>query len=168
MRINPLTAIFHFFKFTLILSFLLSQISIAADTAIYSHSKKGAIKGADAVAYYSLKAGDKAIIGSDHFSHEWMGAKWKFVSAENRDKFAADPKRYAPQYGGYCAFAVSHGFTKPVNPDKWKIVDGKLYLNLNGIAYRKWQKDQDAAIVRANKNWPSVLTACEKNDNCNQ
>ena len=88
------------------------------------------------------------------------------TNRENLEKFAADPEAYAPQYGGYCAFAVSHNFTKPVNPNKWKIVDGKLYLNLNGTAYRKWQADQDAAIKRGNSNWPTALKTCEKHDNC--
>lgn len=168
MRFPKPTANPQILKLVLLFSLLSSQLSLAADTAIYSHKSKGAIKGADAVAYFSLTAGDKAVIGSNQFTHEWLGATWRFISAENRDEFAANPEAYAPQYGGYCAYAVSHGFTKPVNPDKWKIVDGKLYLNLNGIAYRRWQKDQDAAIVRANTNWPTVLTACEENDNCNQ
>ena len=141
-------------------------LAVAADPAIYSHKKKGAVKGADVVAYYSLEPGARAVLGSDEFTHEYMGATWKFASAENRDKFAADPEAYAPQFGGYCAFAVSHGFTKPVDPNRWKIVDGKLYLNLNGIAYRKWVKDQDAAIERGHNNWPKVLKQCEKHGTC--
>jgi YHS domain-containing protein len=145
---------------------LFPLLAMAADPAVYSHPKKGAVKGADVVAYYSLEPGAKAVIGSDKFSHTWNGAEWKFANAENLEKFAADPEAYAPQYGGYCAFAVSHNFTKPVNPNKWKIVDGKLYLNLNGTAYRKWQADQDAAIKRGNSNWPTALKTCEKHDNC--
>ncbi len=141
-------------------------LALAADPPIYSHAKKGAVKGADVVAYFSLEPGAKYVKGSDEFTHEWNGATWKFASAENRDNFAANPQAYAPQYGGYCAFAVSHGFTKPVNPNKWKIVDGKLYLNLNGIAYRKWEADQSAAIVRADNNWPLVLKQCEQHGTC--
>lgn len=159
-------AMLLFIAFGLVFSASFSANVSAADPSIYSHPKKGAIKGADPVAYFSLQAGDKAVIGSDAFTHQWMGATWKFANAANRDKFAAEPERYAPQFGGYCAFAVSHNFTKPINPHKWKIVDGKLYLNLNGIAYRKWQADQDAAILRGQSNWPTVLQQCEKHDNC--
>lgn len=159
-----ITALLYSLLFT---NLLLASLWVnAADAPIYSHAKKGAIKGADTVAYFSLQPGDKALIGSDEFTHEWNGATWKFVSAENRDSFAADPEAYAPQFGGYCAFAVSHNFTKPINPNKWKIVDGKLYLNLNSIAYRRWQKDQDAAIERGHANWPTVLTSCEAHGNC--
>lgn len=137
----------------------------AADPDVYA-TKAGAIRGYDTVAYFSLQPDDKAVKGSDEFTHEYMGATWKFVSAENRDLFAADPEKYAPQYGGYCAFAVSHNFTKSVNPNVWKIVDGKLYLNFNRIAYRKWDKDLDASIVRGDANWPTVLTSCEEHNNC--
>lgn len=138
----------------------------AADPPIYSHKSKGAIRGADAVAYWNLEPGANAVLGSDEFTYRWMGAVWKFASAENRDKFAADPQKYAPQYGGYCAFAVSHNFTKSVQPNVWEIVDGKLYLNFNRTAYRKWAKDIDTAIVRGDKNWPTVLTECEAHKNC--
>ncbi len=151
--------------FTGILFLLFSSYSFAADPDIFS-TKKGAIRGVDPVAYFSLKPGDKPVKGSDEFTHKWKGATWKFSSAENRDKFSANPEKYSPQYGGYCAFAVSHNFTKPVNPKYWKIVDGKLYLNVNGVAYKKWVKDEAAAIKRGDNNWPTVLKECEKKNNC--
>ena len=138
----------------------------AADPKIYSHKSKGAIRGADPVAYFSLEPGAPAMIGSDEFTYEWQEATWKFASAANRDAFAADPEKYAPQYGGYCAFAVSHNFTKSIQPDVWQIVDGKLYLNFNRIAYRKWAKDIPAAIARGDANWPTVLGECEAHGNC--
>lgn len=144
----------------------LSPLSFAADPGIYSHKKHGAIRGADVVAYYSLEAGDNAIRGDKNISHEYKGATWYFSSVENRDLFAANPENYAPQYGGYCAFAVSHNFTKPIDPDKWHIIEGKLYLNYNWIADRKWRKDSTAAIERGNANWPTVLTTCEEHNNC--
>ena len=143
----------------------LSFNSFAADPDVYAN-KKGAIRGADTVAYWSLEAGADAVKGSDEFTHEYMGATWKFASEENRDLFAANPEKYAPQYGGYCAFAVSNNFTKSVNPDVWEIVDGKLYLNFNRIAYRKWKKDVATSIVNGDKNWPVVLKSCEKHNNC--
>jgi len=145
---------------------LMCQLAFGADPEIYSHEKHGAIQGADAVAYFSLKEGDDAIQGHKDISFEYKGATWYFSSKENRNLFKQSPEKYMPQFGGYCAFAVSHGFTKPVNPDYWHIVDDKLYLNYNFFADRKWRKDRDIAIQRGNHNWPSVLDACEKHDNC--
>ena len=148
----------------LVLLFTTSALH-AADPNIFS-TKKGALRGVDVVAYYGLEPGAKAVKGSEQFTHQWMGASWMFASAENRDAFAANPEQYAPQYGGYCAFAVSHGFTKPVNVHAWRIVDDKLYLNLSKGVKRKWEKDIQGNIVRADNHWPTVLTACEANGNC--
>jgi len=143
-----------------------SMAAWAADPDIYSHKKLGAAKGADVVAYFSLEPGAEPVLGDKNISHDYMGATWYFSSEENQALFAQNPEKYAPQYGGYCAFAVSHGFTKSVNPKYWHIVDDKLYLNFNRTADRKWQKDRDAAIVRADGNWPKVLSACEEHNNC--
>jgi len=134
-----------------------SVAAFAADPEIYSHKKKGAIKGADTVAYFSLEPGADAVFGVDEFSHEWNGATWLFSSEENLQLFKADPEKYAPQYGGYCAFAVSHNFTKPTDPNAWKIVDDKLYLNLSKGVQKKWLKDVPGNIARADNNWPNVL-----------
>ncbi|MGH1372678.1 MAG: YHS domain-containing (seleno)protein [Cellvibrionaceae bacterium] len=144
----------------------LGQIAFAADPDIYSHKKHGAIKGADPVAYFSLNPGDDAVIGDKNISFHHKGADWFFSSEENRDLFRKSPEKYTPQFGGYCAFAVSHGFTKSVNPDYWHVVDDKLYLNYNFFADRKWRKNQKAAIDRGNDNWPLVLKSCEEHNNC--
>ena len=158
--------LFNHSQLLLVISLLMSLTTNAADPEIYSHKKKGAIKGADVVAYWSLAPGEAAVTGSDEFTHQWRGATWKFANADNLDKFKASPETYAPQFGGYCAFAVSHNFTKPVDPDRWDIVDNKLYLNFNGKAQRKWLNDRDAAISRGHANWPHVLAACEQHQNC--
>jgi opacity protein-like surface antigen len=116
--------------------------------------RKGvAIKGYDAVAYFTES---KAAKGTPEFTFDWMGATWQFATAANRDAFAAAPERHAPQFGGYCAWAVSNNHTAPVNPEVWKIVDGKLYLNYNGFVQRKWQKDLDARIAAGHRNWPAL------------
>ena len=149
-------------------SLLLSVFSLAAfaaDPPIFA-DEKGAIKGADPVAYFSLEPGAKAIIGTDEFTYEWMDATWKFANAKNRDLFAANPEAYAPQYGGYCAFAVSNNFTKPVAPDIWEIVDGKLYMNSSPKSHMKWAVDKSNAIISGDANWPTVLKSCEEHDNC--
>jgi YHS domain-containing protein len=150
--------------FFLLMAF--SATSFAADPSIYSHKKHGAIRGADVVAYWSLDPKADAVKGDKNISHEYMKATWYFSTEENRDLFAANPEKYAPEYGGYCAFAASHGFTKSINSDYWHIIDEKLYLNYNYFADRKWLKDPQAAIVRADDNWPSLLNACEASDNC--
>jgi len=142
--------------FTFVSTLLLSVSLMAADPAYYSHKSKGAIKGADVVAYYSLQPGQPAVKGRDEFTYEWQNTVWKFSSEENRQAFIANPERYAPQYGGYCAFAVGHNFTTDIRPDSWTIIDDKLYLNHNGISQRKFHKDLAKSIDRADGNWPNV------------
>jgi len=144
----------------------LGQNAWSADPDVYSHTDKGAIGGADAVSYFSLEPGEDAVMGNLQYSHHYKGATWYFSSEKNLNLFVASPSTYEPQFGGYCAFAVSHGFTKSINPDYWHIVDGKLYLNYNFFADRKWRKNKEQAIANGHKNWPSALTACEAHDNC--
>jgi hypothetical protein len=112
-----------------------------------------ALGGYDAVSYFS---GTPAK-GSDEFSTDWKGAKWKFVSAANRDVFTASPEKYAPQYGGYCAYAVSKGATAPGDPNAWTVVDNKLYLNFSPAVKETWSKDIPGNITKADGNWPNVL-----------
>ena len=112
-----------------------------------------ALKGYDAVAYFTQS---KPVKGSSQFSYEWMNAKWLFANAENRDKFAASPEQYVPQYGGYCAYAVSQGHTAPVDPEAWRVVDGKLYLNYSKGVQKKWEQDRAGYIQKADQNWPGL------------
>ncbi len=113
-----------------------------------------AIKGYDVVAYF-LDA--KPVPGSADYEHEWKSATWRFASGEHRNLFAANPTKYAPQYGGYCAYAVSQGGTAPVDPEAWRIVDGKLYLNLNPDIQAIWVEDIPGYIGKADANWPRLL-----------
>jgi YHS domain-containing protein len=113
-----------------------------------------AVDGYDAVAYFTA---GKPVEGSKAFSHEWNGATWRFASAANRDLFAAEPAKYAPQYGGYCAWAVANGYTADADPEAWAVVDGKLYLNYDKKVQAKWQQDVPGHIVKANENWPKLL-----------
>ena len=99
----------------------------------------------------------KPVEGSKKHEHEWNGAKWRFASAANRALFAKSPESYAPQYGGYCAFGVSRGYAVRIEPDAWKIVDGKLYLNYNKKVQAEWSKDIPAMIRKANEHWPKIL-----------
>lgn len=113
-----------------------------------------AIRGADPVAYFTQGA---YVAGSPEYTYDWGGATWQFASAEHRDLFVSNPGQYAPQYGGFCAWAVSQGYTASVDPTAWDIVDGKLYLNFNAGIQRRWQQDIPGHVARANQNWPRVL-----------
>ncbi len=112
-----------------------------------------AIDGYDPVAYFTDA---KPVEGSKKFEHEWMNSVWRFASAENRNKFAAMPEKYAPQYGGYCAWAVSQGYTASIDPAAWKIVDQKLYLNYSKGVQNTWSADVPGNIDKANQNWPGI------------
>ena len=136
----------------LLLSTLSSNRAYAADV-INKNSAGVVLKGYDVVAYFTE---GKAVLGKKEFQQEWMGAKWQFASAANRDLFAANPAKYAAQYGGYCAYGVSEGHKAPIDPTVWKIVDGKLYLNYNAEVGKEWRKDIPGRIAKADKNWPKV------------
>jgi YHS domain-containing protein len=113
-----------------------------------------ALNGFDAVAYFTE---GKPVKGGAEFNHTHNGVKWLFASAAHRDQFAAQPTAYAPQYGGYCAWAMAQRDTAPGDPMFWKIVDGKLYVNFDGDVQAKWQKDIPGFIAKADKNWPELL-----------
>lgn len=112
-----------------------------------------AVDGYDPVAYFTE---GQPVKGDASFSHRWNGATWNFASAENRDTFAASPEQYAPQYDGHCAWAAADGYAAKGDPNHWKIVDGKLYLNYNGRIQRRWEGDIPGFIARADRAWPSV------------
>jgi YHS domain-containing protein len=86
-----------------------------------------------------------------------MGAEWHFTSAANREAFVNDPEMYAPQFGGYCAWAVAHGYTANGDPTAWKVVDGKLYLNYNQRVKEKWEEDEANFIKQGSDNFPRFL-----------
>lgn len=113
-----------------------------------------AIEGTDPVAYF---AEGRAVEGSSHYTHRWKGAQWRFKSAANRDAFVADPEKYAPQFGGYCAWAVSQGYTASIDPEAWTIHGGKLYLNYSKGVQAQWSEDIPGNIAKGERNWPKVL-----------
>lgn len=113
-----------------------------------------AINGYDPVAYFTAATPTK---GEMEISSSWNGATWQFSSEENKALFDASPEKYAPQYGGYCAYAVSKGATAPTDPDAWSVVDEKLYLNFSLEVRGIWRQDIPGNISRANANWPAVL-----------
>ena len=109
-----------------------------------------AIKGYDTVAYFTA---GKALKGTEDFTFSWHGMTWFFQSRENRDLFAASPEKYAPQYDGWCAWAMTEARKSVTDPEVWKIVDGKLYLNCSASAYEKWSRDIPGHIKKADEIW---------------
>jgi hypothetical protein len=113
-----------------------------------------ALQGYDAVAYWTSGQPTK---GSISFEHRWNDAVWRFSTAANREQFAKDPTHYAPEFGGYCAYAVSRGYTADIDPNAWRIVDGRLYLNYSKRVQKLWEEDVPGNIAKGRKNWPGVL-----------
>ena len=136
-----------------LMALIFVPLAFAAESPIFA-TGDGAIRGYDAVAYFTV---GKPTQGSDQFTASWQGATFKFASAANLELFKVDPAAYAPQYGGYCAFAVAKGATAGTVPDAWTIVEGKLYLNYSLAVQQRWRKDVPGHIKAADRNWPAVL-----------
>ena len=113
-----------------------------------------AVGGYDTVAYFAQR---RPIVGKAEFSTEYKGATWRFASKENLDAFKANPIAYAPQFGGYCAWAIAHNYTASGDPNVWSVVQGKLYLNYDRDVQAQWSKDIPGYIAAGNKNWPGAL-----------
>lgn len=114
-----------------------------------------AVGGYDPVAYFT---DGRPVRGATQFRTMHQGYEYRFASAEHLAAFRANPARYLPQYGGYCAWAVSQGYTASGNPNNWRIVDGRLYLNYNAEIQTRWEQDIPGHIRSANANWPGVLS----------
>jgi len=113
-----------------------------------------AVRGTDVVSYFTQS---KPVAGSDRYKVNWAGVDWHFSSMEHREMFNADPLAYAPQYGGYCAWAVAaKGLLYSVQPENWHIVDGKLYLNFNKQVHDTWKSDIPGFIAEADRRWPEL------------
>lgn len=129
-------------------------ISPAAGSEIFTDLVPGVGAGGhDVVAYF--RAG-RPVAGSELITHSWNGAVWRFASAANRDAFIAAPERYAPAYGGHCSWAASQGYKAKGDPNNWKIVGGRLFLNYNSDVQRKWEADVPRLVARADENWSTL------------
>jgi len=131
-----------------------SALPAISQTAPVFSENELALRGADPVAYFTESTHR---IGSAQNAVMWNGTTWRFVSAENRDAFAAEPEAYAPQYGGYCAFAMSRGYIAPTVPEAWTIFDNRLYLNFSLSVRTQWARDIPGNIALANQYWPDIL-----------
>ena len=126
--------------------------------AVWTDLHGVALKGYDTVAYHLER---RPVKGDAAFEVEWNGAKWHFANEANQARFEADPERWAPQYGGYCAWAIVEDRFAPINPEIFRIVEDKLYLNLNMRVHKLWLEDMPHMITRADEKWPDVLVLAD-------
>ena len=127
--------------------------SNAQKSAVYAPDGV-ALNGYDAVAFFTQ---GKPVKGSSDYSFKWMGANWLFYSIADLENFKGSPEKYAPQYGGYCAFGTAEGHKAPTQADTWTIVDNKLYFNYDKKVKELWSKNRSALIDSANKKWALIM-----------
>ena len=143
----------HFILFLFL--FFINQNSPALGLEpIYTNLMGQALREYDPVAYF--KKG-KAIEGQKKFQYKWKKANWYFDSQQNQEDFMQSPEKYAPQYGGYCAWAVSRGYTASIDPEAWHIHQGKLYLNYSKEVQKNWFWDIPGNIHKGDEKWPKIL-----------
>lgn len=136
-----------------VVGLLFFSLQAHSQTSEVFTTNDGAIQGYDAVAYFTES---KAVRGSKSFTFNYAGEVWYFASAENLKTFKTTPEKYAPQFGGYCAYGMSRGYKAKTDPEAWTIVNDKLYLNYNLDVRKIWNEKQAAFIDKANQNWPTV------------
>jgi YHS domain-containing protein len=141
-------------KWIALVVFLCGNIVLAAQTQpeIYSN-ESGAIHGYDPVAFFEES---KPVKGNETLTYQWKEATWHFTSQKNLEVFKSNPEKYAPQYGGYCAFGMSRGYKAKTLPETWTVLDGKLYFNYNLDVKQDWSKKPGEYIEKADKNWVDV------------
>ena len=152
----------HFVRVTLTSCLIVSAALLGSATSglaektisapeVYTASKdKLALSGYDPVAYFVASSPKK---GLTEISAVHQGVTWRFENEANKAAFLAQPEKYAPQYGGYCAYAVSQGYTASADPTVWEIIDGKLYLNYNRSVGVSWSKQSQSYIASGDVNW---------------
>jgi len=148
MNFKPLAFVF------LLLTFAQGAVSAEEDPVYTGLFNNRAASGYDTVAYF-LKG--QPVKGKKAFKTEYMDAEWRFSTQANLDLFIANPTKYAPQYGGYCSWAVSQGYTASADPEQWKIVNDKLYLNYNADVKADWEQDIPGFIAKADKKFPTLV-----------
>ena len=136
----------------LVIIALTSSLAFAQKPEVFS-TDAGAIGGYDPVSFFKES---KPVVGKKEFSQSWNGAFWYFSTAENLEVFKADPEKFAPQFGGWCAYGTADGHKSPTLPETWTIVDNKLYFNYNKEVQKLWSKNQKGLIDQANRRWPEV------------
>lgn len=127
----------------------------AQQPEVYTGIVEGvAVGGYDPVAYFTQ---GEPVVGKPEISHQHAGVTWRFATEESWEAFKAEPSKYAPQYGGYCAWAVARNYTAKGDPMAWSIVGDRLFLNYNQWVKRIWERDKPGNISKGDANWPKVL-----------
>lgn len=138
---------------TSLLISVLSASTYAGNPVYTGENGDVAVEGHDVVAYFT---DGEPIEGSTEYSMQWRGAEWRFANEAHLSRFREDPEKYAPAYGGYCAYGVAKGKALASSPEYWAIHDGRLYLNLNADIHGNWNEDREGHVAAANKQWPKV------------
>jgi YHS domain-containing protein len=132
---------------------IVASFAAGAHAGEFYEKEGAALRGYDPVAYFTE---GRPVKGSPRHTAEYKGSTFHFASAQTRDAFAADPARYAPQYGGFCAFGTAGGYKAKIDPAAFTVVDGKLYLNYDEQVQKKWRADIPGFVAKADQNWPEV------------
>lgn len=134
---------------------LAGQSPDPAARVLVNTDKQGlALGGHDPVAFFTEA---RAVKGSPTHTVTWQGATYRFSSAGHRDAFEAEPAKYAPAFGGYCAYGASRGYAASVEIDTWQIVDGRLILNYSQSVKRRFNEDRAGYLQKADREWPGVI-----------
>ena len=129
------------------------QLSVQAQQPLVFSKNSKAIDGYDAVAFFTK---NNAVAGKEEFTTKWQDANWLFSSKQNLDSFIVNPNKYAPQYGGYCAYGCSNGYKAPTQIETWSIFNNKLYFNYNLKVKEMWMKNNATLIEKADENWEKI------------
>ena len=143
----------RFIKSFCLIFFVLFSATGQAAEPVYQNGGV-AVGGFDVVSYHRMQ---NPVAGSPDLTHEWQGVTWRFADETNLRLFVADPEKFAPRYGGYCAYALAKGALAPTDPEAWTIYHGKLYLNFSKSVREKWLADVANQVVKADANWPQIL-----------
>ena len=146
-------------RFILPLLLALTAAPVVAGSFVYGAKQGVAIGGYDPVTYFTLGKPQK---GSARITFDWSGTTWRFASKEDRALFQAMPEHYAPEYGGYCAYAMTDGNLVAGDPKQWHVEAGKLYLNNNWFAKKLWMRDVPAHVHSGDEHWPAAKTEAEQ------
>lgn len=136
-----------------VILFLVVFTNLQAQKSAVFVADGAAIRGYDAVAFFKES---KPVLGDKKFAYTWNTAEWLFANQENLDAFKASPEKYAPQFGGYCAYGTADGHKAPTEIDTWTVLNDKLYFNYNKKVQEYWKKDQTNLIKKAEKKWELI------------
>lgn len=135
-----------------LVALLITTVSLAQTSPVFIKDSY-AVAGYDVVAYFTE---NKAVKGSKEYPVQWKNATWLFSTQKHADMFKSNPEKYAPQYGGYCAYGCSRGYKAKTDAEAFTVKDGKLYFNYNLKTREEWLKDIKASIEKADENWKVI------------